>query len=134
MYTFSGSSSRGILVKDRVCRIDLAVDRESAQRLKSDNKSAIANDKRNMYLANEGIHMYMYTCKYVYIYTSVYKYTYRYIHVFMYKVICICTCLFIHIFIYIQVWSSVKERRVQVCPRTTDRKDKKHKVKKEKNF
>jgi hypothetical protein len=53
--TFLGSSSRGIIVKDRVCRIDIAVDRDSAQRLKSDNKSAIANDKRNMYLANEGL-------------------------------------------------------------------------------
>lgn len=56
-FFFSGSSSRGLIVKDRVCRIDLAVDRESAQRLKSDNKSAIANDKRNMYLANEGTYV-----------------------------------------------------------------------------
>ena len=40
------------------CRADVAVDREMAARLKSErerSKHGLAKDRRNMYLANEGL-------------------------------------------------------------------------------
>ena len=45
------------MIKDRRCRVDLAVDRDRAQQLKQDNKKLLAKsmDKRNLYLANEGL-------------------------------------------------------------------------------
>jgi len=47
------SSIKPVLVKDRRCKVDLAVDREKAQKLKE--TVAINKDKRNLYLMNEGV-------------------------------------------------------------------------------
>ena len=50
--------SRGsVLIKDRECRADLAVDRGKLQQIKSerDMKTKRPNDKRNLFLANEGL-------------------------------------------------------------------------------
>ncbi len=43
----------GILIKDRTCKLDLAVNKDEAAKLKADNK--VGKDKRNLYLANEGL-------------------------------------------------------------------------------
>ena len=45
----------GLSIKDRVCKIDLAVDRNSAQNIKDSEVAKRGRDKRNMYLANEGL-------------------------------------------------------------------------------
>eukprot|EP01038_Epipyxis_sp_PR26KG_P011284 gene11284-15138_t len=42
-----------ITIQDRPCRINLAVDREEANKLKEDEKNS--RDKRNLYLMNEGL-------------------------------------------------------------------------------
>jgi len=50
--------SRGsVLIKDRECRADLAVDKGRLQQIKSerDMKTKRPNDKRNLFLANEGL-------------------------------------------------------------------------------
>lgn len=47
------NSKDGLMIKDRTCKIDLAVDKDSAAKLKSENK--VGKDKRNLYLANEGL-------------------------------------------------------------------------------
>lgn len=47
------SAKDGMTIKDRICKIDLAVDKDSAAKLKSEAK--IGKDKRNLYLANEGL-------------------------------------------------------------------------------
>lgn len=49
----AATSTRGVFVKDRLARVDIAVEREKAQLLKS--KEKVAKDKRNLYLANEGL-------------------------------------------------------------------------------
>lgn len=45
----------GISIKDRACKIDLAVDRQSAQSIKDSELAKRGKDKRNLYLANEGL-------------------------------------------------------------------------------
>lgn len=45
----------GLSIKDRQCKIDLAVDRTSAQNIKDSEVAKRGRDKRNMYLANEGL-------------------------------------------------------------------------------
>lgn len=45
----------GLSIKDRTCKIDLAVDRQSAQSIKDSEVAKRGKDKRNMYLANEGL-------------------------------------------------------------------------------
>lgn len=47
------AATSSILVKDRRCKVDLAVDRDQAQKLKEKEKGF--RDKRNIYLANEGL-------------------------------------------------------------------------------
>jgi nucleolar protein 4 len=49
----SSSGSSYIEVKERRCRVDMAVDREKAKKLKQEDKEGL--DKRNLYLANEGL-------------------------------------------------------------------------------
>lgn len=43
----------GVLVKQRLCKVDIAVDKASVDQIKS--KELKAKDKRNIYLANEGL-------------------------------------------------------------------------------
>jgi nucleolar protein 4 len=43
----------GLVVRDRACKADIAVDRDKAQRIKEEQKTK--KDKRNLYLANEGL-------------------------------------------------------------------------------
>jgi nucleolar protein 4 len=45
----------GITIKDRLCKIDLAVDRQSAKSIKDSEMAKRGKDKRNLYLANEGL-------------------------------------------------------------------------------
>jgi nucleolar protein 4 len=45
----------GITIKDRMCKIDLAVDRQSAKSIKDSEVAKRGKDKRNLYLANEGL-------------------------------------------------------------------------------
>lgn len=45
----------GIMIKDRQCKVDLAVDRQSAQSIKDSEMAKRGKDKRNLYLANEGL-------------------------------------------------------------------------------
>jgi hypothetical protein len=54
---FTGTSGEGLIIKDRRCRADIAVDRNRAQQLKLDNKKLLEKqmDRRNLYLANEGL-------------------------------------------------------------------------------
>lgn len=47
--------SNGLMIKDRLCKIDLAVDRQSAQNIKDIEIAKRGKDKRNLYLANEGL-------------------------------------------------------------------------------
>jgi nucleolar protein 4 len=47
--------NRAATVAGRPCRVDLAVDRAAATRLKAGANGAEAKDKRNLYLANEGL-------------------------------------------------------------------------------
>jgi hypothetical protein len=42
-------------VKGRPCRVNLAVDRTEAKKLKDNESSTGARDKRNLYLATEGL-------------------------------------------------------------------------------
>jgi len=46
-------SGGGLVVKGRICKVDLAVDRAQAAQLKLEEK--VGKDKRNLYLANEGL-------------------------------------------------------------------------------
>jgi hypothetical protein len=62
--------------------------------------SAIANDKRNMYLANEGIYICLCIHVNMYKYTTLYINIHKCIHVFMYKGICIYTHTHILIYTY----------------------------------
>jgi RNA recognition motif-containing protein len=41
-----------LLINGRPCRVDLAVDKDSAEKLKSETKLRV--DKRHLYLSNEG--------------------------------------------------------------------------------
>lgn len=45
----------GLTIKDRLCKIDLAVDRQSAKNIKESELAKRGKDKRNLYLANEGL-------------------------------------------------------------------------------
>ncbi|KAJ1426909.1 hypothetical protein B484DRAFT_397389, partial [Ochromonadaceae sp. CCMP2298] len=45
----------GLMVKDRTCRVDLAVERNTAQGLKETEAARRGKDRRNLYLANEGL-------------------------------------------------------------------------------
>eukprot|EP01034_Spumella_vulgaris_P022073 gene22073-28168_t len=47
------NENSGLTIKDRVCKVNVAVDRESAQKLKTEDRGG--KDKRNLYLANEGL-------------------------------------------------------------------------------
>ena len=51
------TAGEGLIIKDRRCRADIAVDRNRAQQLKLDNKKLLEKqmDRRNLYLANEGL-------------------------------------------------------------------------------
>ena len=49
----AASSGPGLLVRDRACKVDIAVDREKAQHLSEAQKTA--KDKRHLFLANEGL-------------------------------------------------------------------------------
>jgi nucleolar protein 4 len=48
-------SSLVLTIKGRPFRVDLAVDRDEAKRLKDDSSAKSGKDKRNLYLANEGL-------------------------------------------------------------------------------
>ncbi|CAE7844372.1 RBM28, partial [Symbiodinium microadriaticum] len=50
----NASSTNPLIVHGRKCRADLAVDRNEAKRLREEEHSA-GKDKRNLYLANEGL-------------------------------------------------------------------------------
>jgi nucleolar protein 4 len=47
--------SGGVTVKDRLCKVDLAVDRQAAGNIKDSEAAKRGKDKRNLYLANEGL-------------------------------------------------------------------------------
>jgi RNA recognition motif-containing protein len=51
----SAANDDPILVKDRPCRVDLAVNRDRAQLFTSQQK--LTKDKRNLYLSNEGMRL-----------------------------------------------------------------------------
>jgi hypothetical protein len=48
--------SEPLMVRGKACRVDLAIDRNLAQRLDEDRSAAAASkDRRNLYLSNEGL-------------------------------------------------------------------------------
>lgn len=49
----AATKEQGVTIKERPCKVDLAVDKSSVEKLKS--KEVKAKDKRNLYLANEGL-------------------------------------------------------------------------------
>ena len=47
--------TNGIIIKDKLCRVNLAIDKESAKKLKENEIANIGKDRRNLYLCNEGL-------------------------------------------------------------------------------